>query len=57
MRADTLLAALSGEMIAHWLTEQGKNPTELADDLAGLACSLTLPGPLARGDRTGTGAV
>jgi hypothetical protein len=37
LRADALLAALSGEMIAHWLTEEGRDLTEVTDAMVGLA--------------------
>lgn len=37
LRADALLASLSGEMIAHWLTEDGKDAPQVAADAARLA--------------------
>ena len=37
LRADALLAALSGEMIAHWLTEEGRDLAEVTDAMVGLA--------------------
>lgn len=44
-RAEALLAALSGEMIAHGLREQEKSRTQLADDAVGLARALVVAGP------------
>jgi AcrR family transcriptional regulator len=40
LRADALLAALSGEMIAHWLTEQDRDLAEITDAMVGLARAL-----------------
>jgi AcrR family transcriptional regulator len=40
LRADALLAALSGEMIAHWLTEQERDLAEITDAMVGLARAL-----------------
>lgn len=40
LRADVLLAALSGEMIAQWLTEQDRDVAEISEAMAGLARSL-----------------
>lgn len=37
LRADALLAALSGEMIAYWLTEEGRDLAEVTDAMVGLA--------------------
>jgi AcrR family transcriptional regulator len=37
LRADALLAALSGEMIAHWLTEEGRDLDEVIDAMVELA--------------------
>jgi AcrR family transcriptional regulator len=37
LRADALLAALSGEMIAHWLTEEGRDLAEVKDAMVELA--------------------
>ncbi|WP_225997472.1 TetR/AcrR family transcriptional regulator [Myceligenerans pegani] len=44
LRADALLAALSGEMIAYWLTEEGKDPAEITGATAGLARALASAG-------------
>jgi AcrR family transcriptional regulator len=40
LRADALLAALSGEMIAHWLTEQDRDLAEITDAMVGMARAL-----------------
>lgn len=37
LRADALLAALSGEMIAHWLTEEGRDLAEVREAMVELA--------------------
>jgi AcrR family transcriptional regulator len=37
LRADALLAALSGEMIAHWLTDEGRGLAEVTDAMVELA--------------------
>lgn len=37
LRADALLAALSGEMIAHWLTEEGRDLAEVTEAMVKLA--------------------
>ncbi|MEV5570896.1 helix-turn-helix domain-containing protein [Spirillospora sp. NPDC052269] len=44
LRAEALLAALSGEMIAHWLTERNRDLAGISAELAGLARSLAAPG-------------
>lgn len=43
VRAETLLAALSGEMIAHWLVEEGRDLDVLTEELAIIAQRLALP--------------
>ncbi|MCP2340222.1 TetR/AcrR family transcriptional regulator [Actinomadura rupiterrae] len=40
IRADTLLAALSAEMLTHWLTDQNRPQEALTRDLSALARSL-----------------
>jgi AcrR family transcriptional regulator len=40
LRADALLAMLSGEMIAHWLTDQTRDLAEVTAGLASLARTL-----------------
>lgn len=40
LRADALLAMLSGEMIAHWLTEQDRDVAEISEAMVGLARTL-----------------
>lgn len=41
LRAEFLLAGLTGEQIRHWLNEAGRNPDVLADTLADAAVALT----------------
>lgn len=44
LRADALLAALSGEMIAHWLSEEGRDLTEVTGAMTSLARALASAG-------------
>ncbi|GAB3170435.1 TetR/AcrR family transcriptional regulator [Myceligenerans halotolerans] len=44
LRADALLAALSGEMIAHWLSEDGRDLAEITGAMTGLARSFAAAG-------------
>jgi AcrR family transcriptional regulator len=43
VRTESLLAALSGEMIAHWLTTEGRNLATITTDLTSLARALAQP--------------
>ena len=43
LRADLMLAGLAAEQVRHWLEDEHRDPTELAERLSAAACALTRP--------------